>query len=407
MDARYLKQFRRKTGLNQKDFASVVGMSQSMVSQYERGIRKLSVDTFVTMKKAFGYDEAEKERLRVLIDYVRITFKSVRDLDFFCTMFLHCKFKDFRSVTSGLLNYNHVWQRGNIWIFDFADKFDTGNYQITLQMSGQGCREFECVLAKYDLTWFDFFKDLDFSYRATMNVTRLDIAIDELYLGKGNESEQFELSDMITKYYNQELYFEKLRRWNYVGGGSLNYEDEQDREDNRQGISLYFGSRQSELYLNFYEKRFERAKQDGISVEDALCVYDEWNRYEIRLAHKKANAVVQEYLQGVDLGEIARGLINANFDVYDGVNEWGAYIADEKWQKLFGGSHPLVLSTKPEPYSIEKTIKWLSQQVAPSLALVSEYDKIMQEDYLAMILNCGEITERGQQMLDDIKNSLR
>ena len=50
VDARYLKQFRRKTGLNQKDFASVVGMSQSMVSQYERGIRKLSVDTFVTMK---------------------------------------------------------------------------------------------------------------------------------------------------------------------------------------------------------------------------------------------------------------------------------------------------------------------------------------------------------------------
>lgn len=67
----------------------------------------------------------------------------------------------------------------------------------------------------------------------------------------------------------------------------------------------------------------------------------------------------------------------------------------------------MVLSTKPEPYSIEKTIKWLSQQVAPSLALVSEYDKIVQEDYLAMILNSGEITERGQQMLDDIKNSLK
>ena len=138
-----------------------------------------------------------------------------------------------------------------------------------------------------------------------------------------------------------------------------------------------------------------------------MCVYDEWNRYEIRLAQKKANAVVQEYLQGIDLGEIARGLINANFDVYDGLNEWGAYLADKKWQNLFGGSLPLVLSTKPEPYSIEKTIKWLSQQVAPSLALVSEYDKITQEDYLAMILNSGEITERGQQMLDDIKNSLR
>ena len=42
---------------------------------------------------------------------------------------------------------------------------------------------------------------------------------------------------------------------------------------------------------------------------------------------------------------------------------------DEKWQRLFGGVEPLKLSTSPQPYSIERTIRWLTHQVANSLAL--------------------------------------
>ena len=62
--------------------------------------------------------------------------------------------------------------------------------------------------------------------------------------------------------------------------------------------------------------------------------------------------------------------------VYDGVTRFGAYKPDEKWQQLFGGVEPLKLSTNPQPYSIERTIRWLTYQVANSLALVTEADKI-------------------------------
>ena len=44
------------------------------------------------------------------------------------------------------MNYTHLWQRGNIWIFDFFDKSVTNDYQTCLQLSGQGCREMELLL---------------------------------------------------------------------------------------------------------------------------------------------------------------------------------------------------------------------------------------------------------------------
>ena len=36
-----------------------------------------------------------------------------------------------------------------------------------------------------------------------------------------------------------------------------------------KGLSLYFGSRQSPLYFNFYQKDYELARKESISVEEA------------------------------------------------------------------------------------------------------------------------------------------
>ena len=63
------------------------------------------------------------------------------------------------------------------------------------------------------------------------------------------------------------------------------------------------------------------------------------------------------------------------------------------------------LSTSPQPYSIERTIRWLTYQVSNSLALVSEADRIMQTEYMKMIQNSGEITDRGKAMLKLLKAS--
>ena len=185
-----------------------------------------------------------------------------------------------------------------------------------------------------------------------------------------------------------------------TGGGS--FTNNEDMEANH-GLSIYFGSRQSQLYFNFYEKRYELAQQENISLEESLEIFGIWNRYEIRFSDQKAQGTIEEYVNGVDLGEIARGVVNKEIQVYNGTNQFGAYKPDEKWQTLFGGVEPLKLSTSPQPYSFERTIRWLTHQVSNSLALVNEADKIMQTEYMKMIQNSGEITDRGNAMLNLIK----
>lgn len=137
---------------------------------------------------------------------------------------------------------------------------------MTLQLSGQGCREMELILESIDLSWQEFLQALLFDL-TNSRVTRLDIAMDERYLGLNRENEHFLLLDMIAKVYKDEV-------------------------EGSQGISLYFGSRQSNLYFNFYEKRYELAKNEQISVEQSLEIFCIWNRYELRFAQEKAQLAI-------------------------------------------------------------------------------------------------------------------
>ena len=136
MDSLYLKEFRKKKKLTQKEFAESAGISLKALRNYEQGKRKLTLEKYREIKAAFGYQDCDSSRLRFMIDYLRLTFKSVRDLEHFTKTFLLCPFKEFTSYETKLMNYNHLWKRGDIWIFDYQDKFETNNYQITVQLSG-------------------------------------------------------------------------------------------------------------------------------------------------------------------------------------------------------------------------------------------------------------------------------
>ncbi|MEI4309291.1 replication initiation factor domain-containing protein [Streptococcus suis] len=400
VNGRYLKKFRKeRIGVSQEDFASMVGLSLNTIKSYESNRRMLTTEKFLEMKEQLGYLNNESNRLEVLIDYVRITFMDVRDLEYFVERYLYCPLSEFESNETRLMMYTHLWKRGDIWIFDYADKSRTDNYQMTLQLSGKGCRQMELIMEREGITWCDFFQKMLFE-RKDMRVRRLDIAMDELYQGIDKEHEQVNLSDLIRKLYSKELYYEKMKTWNAVDGGKL------DGSAN-QGLSLYFGSRQSNMYFNFYEKRYELARREGMTVSESLGVFGVWNRYEIRLAREKAEAVVEEFTGGVDLAEIARGLINSRLEVFDGTNEYGGYVPDEKWQKLFGGVEPLTLSVRPEPYDIESTVKWLIYQVSNSLLLVDEADKILNTQYLQMILSAGELTDKAKATLEALAYSNR
>lgn len=187
IDPLTLKQFRKKTGMTQKQFAQSVDIPIRTYRSYENGSRNCGIDKFRAMKARLGYAlQTSKNQLRVKIDYLRMTFKCVRDLNHFCENFLFCSLSEFTEQETRLMNYTHLWQRGNIWIFDFFDKSTTGDYQMCLQLSGQGCRELEFLLETREKSWFDFLQHLYYAFE-NMRIKRLDIAMDELYKCYGNE----------------------------------------------------------------------------------------------------------------------------------------------------------------------------------------------------------------------------
>lgn len=61
------------------------------------------------------------------------------------------------------------------------------------------------------------------------------------------------------------------------------------------------------------------------------------------------------------------------------------------------------LSVQPEPYSIGRTISWLTYAVSNSWLMVSEYDKLMNTNYIQIILDSGEITEKERKILETLK----
>lgn len=401
IDGKHLKNLRNSSNLSLRELADICNIPIDTLRSYEYNRRSMTGEKFKEIKSLLGYHDDSAGALRVMIDYLRITFKDVQDLAFFTETYLLCSLSDFISEETRLMAYNHLWRRGDIWIFDYSDKVNTGNYQITVQLSGQGCRQMELLLKDNNMSWADLLQKMFFE-RSDMKVARLDVAMDEMYRGSDHESEHFLLSDLISKVYKNEVVFDRLKKWNHIGGGGLNFDNETEIDEVSQGISIYFGSRQSNLFFNFYEKRYELAKKEKMTLYEALEIFGIWNRFELRFAHEKAQGAIEEFISGVDLAEIAKGVVNKEMQVYDGTNRWGAFLPDRKWQSLFGGVEPLKLTCKPEAYNIERTINWLLYQVSDSLRIISEADKVMQTEYLKIIIESGQLTDKGKKIVDQL-----
>ena len=72
----------------------------------------------------------------------------------------------------------------------------------------------------------------------------------------------------------------------------------------------------------------------------------------------------------------------------------------EEWA-WFIGEHrgSLKLTTKPEPYSFERTLHWLSHQVAPTLKLALRLDKMNHTQIVHDIITHARLTEKHEKIL--------
>lgn len=150
--------------------------------------------------------------------------------------------------------------------------YDRDDRLIWLEMSGQGCRNFETY------GHGDWLKLFDYVNQDDCNVTRLDIAIDD----KEGILNLKKLADDTLK----TRYVSRMREY--------------DVRQSSKGITIYHGSPQSDTRIRIYDKALERGYVDG----------EHWVRFEIQLRRDRCINFIREVLDTGDIGYITTGVIN-------------------------------------------------------------------------------------------------
>ncbi|MGM0113401.1 replication initiation factor domain-containing protein [Enterococcus sp. DIV0187] len=409
MEAKELRAYRYKLGVpygkkkqvkpvSQQKFADILNISLSYYEKMERGKRAIPARVKETLDTYFRVTVKEGANMWVMIDYLRLSFFDATPKEII-TRVLGLNEAAFETRPTGLYLFDQVSVCGNIWVFWHA-KDTFGN--VLVQFSGQGCREYERRLVEEKTDWQGFLLDiwrdqgkLESGY-SRVQCSRIDLAIDEVW-----EREDYEYFDLfsILKKYPAGLVEDRFRTFN-------NYCSYVTEEGNSQskGMSLYFGSRKSPLYFNFYEKRFELARKEQISVNDALVEHQIYNRYEIRCSGVKADEVIHHVISGKNLGEIAMGIINSKMIVYDLLDD-ETKIVNARWAKMFRSVGELTFHMKAKKFSLERAERWFETQVAPTLKLLQLKDEIEGKDRVVRTIKEAELSVDQQKFIESFKTT--
>lgn len=147
-----------------------------------------------------------------------------------------------------------------------------------------------------------------------------------------------------------------------------------------------------------YEKDYEQYKKHDIPIEDAEVK----NRFEIRLKNERAFYAIRDLLEHDNPERTAFQIINryVRFVDRNDTKPRSDWRINEEWT-WFIGEHrgSLKLTTKPEPYSFERTLHWLSHQVAPTLKLALRLDKMNHTQIVHDIITHAKLTEKHEKIL--------
>ena len=256
-------------------------------------------------------------------------------------------------------NYRYAYEIGDGVTLKLCGPInERGINTNSLEMKGEGCREFERNNSK--IKWEDLLIHLCCFLR--VRCTRIDLTIDD-YSG-----------DIITFDYLKD----KLDRGKYTSGFKKPYTI---HGNNTDGYSITFGSRKADnktsKQLCIYEKNKEQISKGK------ECEYSYWTRYEMRFMHEKAAKVCEDVIFSFDgimhypeKKEIPKGedgfkylissLLYSMLDIkeentYDASNKNKAK-TDPKWLTFVNNVEKAKLAkVKPKEISFNKFDKYIHQ----------------------------------------------
>lgn len=292
-----------------------------------------------------GAQNTSESALRACVDWVSVTLKNVHDVHDVIDL-LGLPRENFCDFPTGKYGYRSHKRFGHIAIY-YDGRSDMG---IHVEMSGQGCREFEQYTKK---DWSQFFALL---LNFDVNFTRLDLAIDDF---RG----YFTIEQVIQKVKRGHVAsrFREARRhdsWKIATGENT-------------GMTIYFGDASSRLQVRFYDKYRERISKGHEILEGVTF----WNRVECQLRQERATAaaVILAHEQH-NTGQLVMGILQnyIRFLVPCEDTNKSRWKTCKWWEEFLHDVEKLKLTQVAPDATIERAKSWVDRQVAPTLAMLYE-----------------------------------
>lgn len=383
MQLENLRERRKDLGISQEELAEASGISRQFLSQIESGKKEPSEQVLERVENALRR-YAPDRGLRILFDYVRIRFPTT-DAEYIVENVLGIKSK--YMIREGHAFYGYSWQYvlGDIVVM-FSENEQLGTL---LELHGKGCRQFETYLEAQNRSWFDFFVMAQ-GYKGI--VKRIDLAIDDCvgWLDVAGLAEKCAHEELITLF----------RSWRTYQSGAMIRAHEDAPE--LMGCTLYLGTMKSDIYFCIYEKNYEQYVKSGIPLEEAEVK----NRFEIRLKNERAERVLDDLVGHEEdgIGYTAFAVINhyVRFLCAEPGKEKREWKLDVGWESFIGAcQREIRLTVAPEPYTLERSLNWLTRQVAPTLKMVRQLDEAQgrEEDRIEKMIEQAKLGKNHQLVI--------
>lgn len=383
--AKTLKDKRVSYGVSQNRLAVMAYVSRQYISEVETGKILPPPDKQELLLTALEKLNPESP-LEMLFDYIRIRFPTM-DVKHVIQDILKLNMNYMLHEDFGFYSYTEHYYIGDIFVLTSQDE-EKG---VLLELKGKGCRQMESYLLAQERSWYDFLMDCLVDGGV---MKRIDLAI--------NDKAGILDIPMLADKCNKEECVSVFRSYKSYASGELVKSHEQDKAG--MGHTLYIGSLKSEVYFCIYEKDYEQYVKLGIPVEETSVK----NRFEIRLKNERAYYTVRDLLTYYDAERTAFSIINRYLRFVDKEEDKrrSDWKLNERWEWFIGADRSsLKLTTKPEPYTLERTLNWIARQVAPTLKMLEQIDKGNGTEHLNSIQKATKLTDKHKQLIKQLTAS--
>lgn len=369
---------RQAFGISQNKLAIAAGITRQYLNEIENGKSVPTQNVKAKITEALSHFNPDNP-LELLFDYVRIRFPT-DDVAKVVGEILRLNIDHMIHEDYGFYSYAEHYRFGDIVVL-FSYDLEKG---VLLELKGKGCRQFENFLLAQHRSWYEFFADC---LNARGVFKRLDLAIND-------KSGILDIPELARKSEREEC-VSLFRTFKNYRSGELVHRDEKPN----MGNTLYIGSLKSDIYFCIYEKDYEQFIKNDIPIEAAEVK----NRFEIRLKNERAVQALKDILIYKDPEKAAFGIIKRYLRFVDRTEgkRRSSWPINKQWETFMGRDRcEMRLTTKPEPYTFEKTLNWLRHQVAPTLKVVSVLDLLNETDVLSEMIESAKLGDKHEKLIN-------